>query len=85
LEGYYVYCCSTQYEDFSDSGYTCSEVCDDTLRAILKDPDASEFALTHTLWAKDCSGHYRPFSRTWDVTRKPIDLRPKLVLSAIGG
>jgi len=86
LVPYMVYCCNTQYEDFNDSGFYCSFVCDDAVKAILKDPDASEFSMTHTLWAKDCSGHYRPFSRSWDVTRKLIDLRPpRLGVSGIGG
>ncbi len=85
LEGYYVYCCSSQYEDYSDTGDACSDVCDDAVKAILKDPDAAEFTWTHTLWAKDCSGHYGPFSRTWDITPRPIDLRPRLSLSGIGG
>jgi hypothetical protein len=84
LEGYIVYCCSTAYEDYSDSGFSCSETCDDAMKAILRDPNGSEFTYTHTLWAKDCSGYYRPFSRSWDVTRKPIDLRPRLALSGIG-
>jgi hypothetical protein len=85
LEGYFIYCCDQQYQDFSDSGETCSEECDDGLKAILKDPNAVEFTFTHTLWAADCSGHYRPFSRTWDVTQQPIILRkPRLNLSGIG-
>jgi hypothetical protein len=85
LEGYIIYCCESQFQDYSDSGWPCSEVCDDALKAILKDPDASKFTLTHTLWASDCSGHYRPFARSWDVTRRRpmIDLRPKLKLSVI--
>ena len=85
LQGYIVYCCDQPYQDDSDSGEYCSFVCSSAVDAILKDPDASEFTLTHTLWAKDCSGHYRPFSRTWDVTRKPINLKPRLALSGIGG
>lgn len=85
LVGYLVYCCSTQYQDYSDSGFTCSFVCDDLLKGFLNTPGGAEFTITHTLWAKDCSGLYRPFSRSWDVTRNLVDLKPRLSLSGIGG
>jgi hypothetical protein len=85
LEPYWVFCCNTEYLDYTDSGFYCSEICDDAVKAILKDPSLSEFAMTHTLWAKDCSGHFSPLARSWDVTQKPLDLRPRLSLSGIGG
>jgi hypothetical protein len=84
LASYVVYCCNIPHGDFTDSGFSCSEECDDGVKAILKDPDLSEFSWTHTLWAKDCSGNFRPFSRSWDVTQRPLELRPKLTLSGIG-
>ncbi len=85
LAPYIAYCCNIGYLDYTDEGFSCSYSCDDAVKALLKNPDASEFTLTHTLWAKDCSGHYRPFARSWDAPEKPIDLRPRLALSGIGG
>jgi hypothetical protein len=85
LEPYFVYCCSTEYLDYTSSGFYCSGECDDAVKAILKDPVASEFSWTHTLRAKDCSAHFRPFFRSWDASEKPIDLRRRLTLSGIGG
>lgn len=87
LDSTYVWCCSTQIQDYNDTGVSCSDFCDSSLRALLKDPDASEFSLTHTLWAKDCSGYYRPFARSWDAPpQKLIDLRPSRIdLSGLGG
>lgn len=85
LEPIYTPCCSTQIPDYNDSGSPCSDVCDDAIKALLKDQAAVEFSLTHTLWAKDCSGRYRPFARLWDGPEKTINLKPKSALSGIGG
>ena len=83
LEETFVSCCSTQIVDYNDTGVACSDVCDDAVKALLRDSNASEFSLTHTLWAKDCSGRYRPFARSWDAPEKPINLRLRLALSGI--
>jgi hypothetical protein len=81
----FIWCCDTQELDYNASDESCSVFCDDAVSTLLKDPYASEFALTHTLWVKDCSGHYRPFALSWDAPEKPIDIRPRRALSGIGG
>ncbi len=85
LETTFVWCCDSQQFSYGDTGESCSGFCDDAVRALLKDRDASEFSLTHTVWAKDCSGRYRPFARLWDAPEKRIDLRSRLALSGFGG
>jgi len=80
LEGYIQYCCSTGFQDYTDSGESCSEICDDAVKSMLKDSNVLEFSMTHTLFAKDCSGHYKPFARSLEPRERPLDLRPKLTL-----
>jgi hypothetical protein len=76
-----VWCCDAQVLDYN-VGDWCSGQCNEV--ALLKDRGVLEFALTHTLWARDCSGHYQPFARSWDAPKRPIDLKPRLGLSGIG-
>ncbi len=85
LEPVFTPCCSTQVYDYNDSGSPCSDVCDDAIKALLRDQAALEFSLTHTLWVRDCSGRYRPFARLWDGPEKPIDLKSRPALSGIRG
>ena len=82
LEQTFQWCCNTQELDYT-VGDPCSFSCDAAFRTLLKNRDVLEFALTHTLWLKDCSGHYGPSARLWDAPKKPIDLRPR-PLSGIG-
>lgn len=82
LEETFVQCCDQQILDYT-VGPPCSFSCDSALMNLLKDPKVVQFARTHTLWMKDCSGHYGPFGRTWDAPEKPINLSPR-ALSGIG-
>jgi len=78
----FVWCCSAQIPDYS-VGDSCGY--GPVGQSVLKDRDVLEFALTHTLWTADCSGHFRPFARSWEVPTKLIDLKPKIAPSEIGG
>ena len=82
LSDLWVACCNTQIHDFEVGDY-CGGVCGNDVKALLTDPSVMEFALTHTLWIKDCSGRYGPFARSWDGPAKSVDVRPK-PLSGIG-
>lgn len=82
-----VPCCSTYLPDYSVGDYCDgSHGCDAAAtRALLKRPDVLEFAFTHTLWLADCSGHVGPSAHLWEPPAKPIELRPRIRLSGIGG
>jgi len=79
----FMWCCSTQFQDWNSVGY-CNDggECEDV--DFLKNPDVIEFGLTHTLWARDCSGHFGSSARSWDAQARPIEFKPRLSLSGIG-
>jgi hypothetical protein len=68
----YDWCCNSQYLDYEQED--CIPFEGSIKGAVM------EFAMTHTIWMEDCSGHFGPYSRSATGSSKPIDLRPKLKL-----
>lgn len=37
--------------------------------------------MTNTLWMRDCTGHYGPFTNPGTAKDRPLNLKPKLKLT----
>ncbi len=74
LEPSDYYCCDDVFQDYT--GWECIPFENGSVRH-----EAMEFAMTHTLWVEDCSGHFGPFTRSEFARNRPIKLRPKLKLN----
>jgi hypothetical protein len=72
----YVWCCNEQLPDFGvGGGFDCDN------HSYIPKKELLEFAMTHTVWRTDCSGHVGPFAVSWTAPDKPIRLRPRIALN----
>lgn len=73
LEPSFMWCCNEEIQDYT--GWDCI-----TFESSIRQ-EVMEFAMTNTLWMRDCTGHYGPFTRSSSAPERPLHLRPKLKLN----